>query len=358
MIGALARVPAYQAFRRLGWPPRLPWSLCIHITNACNSRCRTCRIWEVRVQELSLEEWVRVFPSLRGAVRFLTIAGGEPFLSEHLVELTQQFYAQVRPQFINIPTNGLLTQAAVKKVTAICQGCPEAQVTINLSLDGIGPDHDQIRNVPGNWERALNTYRALKALPHPNLRVGIHTVISRFNVPQIPVIYEYVQRELQPASHNFEVAEERVELNNQGTGIAPSLEEYSQAVAFLASQPSNNGSSTLSRVVRAFRREYYRLTQKTLEEKRQVIPCYAGFACASISANGDVSPCCVDRQVMGNLREADYDFRKVWFSPQAQEIRKPIREGRCYCPLAEVFYSNILFDPPSLARVGLRFLGL
>ena len=46
-----------------------------------------------------------------------------------------------------------------------------------------------------------------------NLTIGIHTVISSYNVDSLPELCEFVQRELKPDSFITEIAEERVELD-------------------------------------------------------------------------------------------------------------------------------------------------
>jgi len=56
------------------------------------------------------------------------------------------------------------------------------------------------------------------------------------------------------------------------------------------------------------------------------------------------------KKPIGSLREANYDFQKIWRSKKAQEIRKWIKEGNCYCPLANQAYSNILLYLNSLIK--------
>ena len=93
------------------------------------------------------------------------------------------------------------------------QAAPKSEVIINLSIDGVGEDHNEIRGVRNNWTRALSTWAQLKQLKrqYSNLTLGVHTVISTFNVDRFPELCEYVQRELQPDSYITEIAEERVE---------------------------------------------------------------------------------------------------------------------------------------------------
>ena len=355
MIEVLPRTVLYRAFRRWSWPRLLPMNVTFSITYRCNSRCRTCNVWKKRSEELSLEEWSRIFASLGHAPYWITFSGGEPLLRPDVVEIVERAYACCRPAIINIPTNGLLPDLVTERVMAIVERCSGSQVVVNLSLDGWGQQHDWIRNVPGNFQRAMETYRRLRGLTAPNFTLGIHSVISRYNVDAIPALCEHV-RALAPDSYVTEIAEERVELGTIGSGITPSLEEYARAIQHVRAWSRETHLRGVARVAQAFRTQYYHLVQTWLREHRQVIPCYAGWASAQISPEGDVWFCCVRAEPVGNLRQADYDFRRVWFSERAATMRTTVRDGGCHCPLANVAYTNMLCHYRSLALAGLTLL--
>lgn len=355
MIKLLSRLPAYRLFRRTGRPRMLPMNLTISPSFRCNSRCRTCNIYKKSASELSLEEWGKVFRGLGRNPFWVTVSGGEPFLREDITGLVSSLYDECRPSIINIPTNGLLTERIPGLVGRIAGHCSRASLVINVSIDSVGEENDAIRGVPGSYERAVGTFRALKALGAPNLSVGIHTVISRFNVGDIPRIYEAV-RALRPDSYVTEIAEERRELDTVGSGIAPEYGDYAKAVDFLAGAMKADGFSRVGRVARAFRTEYYRMTKRVLLEKKEIIPCYSGVASAHIAPDGDVWMCCVRAEPVGNLRREGFDFGKVWFSETARRARSSIRKDGCHCPLANASYTNMLHDGGAMLRVGWNFL--
>jgi hypothetical protein len=78
----------------------------------------------------------------------------------------------------------------------------------------------------------------------------------------------------------------------------------------------------------------------------------AGVASAQIAPNGDVWTCCVRAESMGNLREHDYDFGKVWRSREADRLRRSIKAGECHCPLANAAYTNMLTHAPTVVKVA------
>lgn len=352
MMRPLLTIPLYRSMRRFGRPRMLPLNVTVSVTYRCNSRCLTCRVYDRAADEFSVEEFDRAFASLGRAPYWFTMSGGEPFLRADLPEICESACARSAPGIVNIPTNGLLTSRIPGMVEEIAGRCSRAQIIVNLSLDGIGPEHDRIRGVPGNYERAVETYRALRSLSAPNLAIGVHTVISVHNVDRVPEIYRHVQKELQPDAFITEIAEERVELGTVGAEVTPDAEAYGRAIDFLIARLREERFKGISRVTQAFRIRYYEMVKRYLAGGVQIIPCYAGVASAQIAPDGDVWFCCVRAEPIGNLRESGYDFGAIWFGEKAARERAAIARGACACPLANASYSNMLMHVPTLAAVG------
>jgi MoaA/NifB/PqqE/SkfB family radical SAM enzyme len=333
---------------------RLPVNITVSVSYRCNSRCKTCNVWLLPNDDLTVPEWDRVFESLGRSPYWFTFSGGEPTLRKDLPEMVKSAYRHCRPGIINIPTNGIQHKVIPGRIEQVLQAAPKSEVIINLSLDAVGVKHDEIRGVRGNWAHAMKTYAALKELKrqYKHLTVGVHTVISNFNIHTFPELCEYVSRELQPDSFITEIAEERVELDTVGLGITPTPERYTVAIDALLETLRDQRVSGLAEVTQAFRRQYYELVKRTLREQRQVIPCMAGVASAQIAPNGDVWTCCIRAESMGNLREHDYDFRSVWTTGKADQLRRSIKAGECFCPLANAAYTNMLLHGPTVTKVA------
>lgn len=357
MFRLLLKIPVYKLSYHFGFPPPVPLNFTIGVSYKCNSRCRTCNAWKKQVNELSLKEWGRVFRSIGKGPYWFTFSGGEPFLKNDLVEMVKLAYQYCQPKIINIPTNGILWSVIPQKAKAIAQKCPQSQIIINLSLDGVGKQHEEIRRIPGNWEFAMKTWQGLKKIQSelPNLELGIHSVISKFNVNDFPRIYQELIK-LQPDSYITEIAEEREELDTVNTDITPPLEKYEKAINFLIDQIQKKRFRGISKVTQAFRINYYQIVKQTLKEQKQVIPCYAGITSAQISPDGEVWPCCIKAESMGNLRENQCDFMKIWHSKKAVLVRKKIKNKECFCPLANASYTNMLVNPSVLLKVIFRLI--
>ena len=353
MTQVLPKIPVLKAGYVTGRVFSLPINITVSVSYRCNSRCKTCNVWLLPNDDLVLDEWDRVYESLGKAPYWFTFSGGEPTLRHDLPEMVASAYRHCEPGIINIPTNGIQDKIIPGRIEQVLQAAPKSEVIINLSLDGVGEKHNEIRGVRNNWTRAMSTWGQLKQLKrqYKNLTLGVHTVISNFNVDSFYELCEYVQRELKPDSYITEIAEERVELDTVGLGITPTAERYTVAIDTLLESMRDKKLSGVAEVTQAFRRQYYDIVKRTLREQRQVIPCMAGVASAQIAPNGDVWTCCVRAQSMGNLREHNYDFGTVWRTGKADELRRSIKAGECFCPLANAAYTNMLIHEPTVMKV-------
>jgi MoaA/NifB/PqqE/SkfB family radical SAM enzyme len=354
--GILPRIPLFKLYRKFGWPQLLPLNLTLSPSPKCNSRCLTCNIWMKRENELTIDEWDKVLSSLGKAPYWFTISGGEPLMYPHVVELAELAYRHCSPGVINIPTNSLLPTIP-DRVERIAKACPESQLIINLSLDGVGAKHDYIRGIPGNFvkfEERLGQLLSLKK-KFKNLTIGIHSVVSVFSVGHLDELIAYADKS---GADQFitEIAEPRVELDTVGLPITPSQADYTRAIDRLIAYVESKQFTGVAKITEALRVEYYKLVKRILDEKDQVIDCYAGWVSAQIYSDGTVWPCCVRADNLGNLRDYHYDFKEIWFGEKIKEARRSIAAKECHCPLANASYTNMLHDIPTLTRVARKIM--
>lgn len=367
----LPKVIRYRLSRANLANPGKPFNLTFSVTNVCQSRCKTCNIWKIyknnpekRSEELSLEEIEKIFRSM-GHVYIFNVSGGEPFLRQDFVEIIELACKYLKPGIIHIPTNAIALRQIEDKTKRIIHilktEYPAIRLTLKPSLDHIDKRHDDIRGVPGNFEKVMLLFERLKSMKpnFPNLHVELGTVISRWNVNDIREIASFITQ-LEPESYRNEIAEQRSEMLNIQNAITPDADEYQRAITFFVGQIQSNmkNRSFFHRITNAFRLEYYDLATRILTETRQVIPCYAGITNAHMTPYGDIWACCTlgyDKP-MGNLRDHNYDFKQLWDGKQANEVRAYIKGKNCFCPMANQMYSNILLHVPSLIRVFYKIL--
>ncbi len=361
----------YRMNRWFGYQNINPITLTYSVTAACQSKCKTCQIGAMFCQDpararrdLTLDEIEKIFKTMK-PVYFFNMSGGEPFMRKDLPEIVALACKYLKPRVVHTPTNAILSERIVeyteKIINIVREYDPSVPFTVKPSIDGVGELHDEIRGVKGNFEKLLCTIDGLKKLEekYDNFHLELGTVISNYNIDYLDEIEDFVHS-LGVESYRNEVAECRTEFFNIGDPITPPAEVYQNLIRDFARKVEQNiaKKKNLAKTTEALRVVYYDIAAKILEKKRQVIPCYAGVSNVHINYDGGVWPCCVlgyEKQ-MGNLRDYNYDFGKLWNSNEANEVRKYIRKRNCACPLANQAYSNILMDFPSLWKAGVKSL--
>lgn len=357
----VSRLAGYRFEHATGRAPQLPVNLTVSVTYSCPSRCATCDIWQKKVDDLSVDEYGRIFPTLERVPVWVTLSGGDQFLRSDLDEIVRLVAEQIDPSIVNIPMNGVVTERIFNLLPRIAHHTAGRQLVLNLSVDGIGEEHDRIRGADRNFEKLRLVAGLIHDLKktYPHVVLGVHTVISKFNVHRIPEIEREARAIFRPDSYIAEVAENRVELKTMDKDITPSVADFRRAIDHLRNViRASRSTHPVARLVESLRLEYYELAARVLEEKRQVIDCYAGWASAQLAPDGHVWGCCVRAESIGNVREHGYDFRAVWRSARGDAFRASVKAHECACPLANASYTNLLLDAPSLARVTAHMAGV
>ena len=324
--------------------------LTFFVTRRCNSKCSFCFYLsqepEVHEKELSLEEIER-FSSSMGELLWLLFSGGEVFLRDDIVEIAKVFYRNNRPAILTLPTNALLPELIYERTREIVKSCPESVVVLKLSLDGIGGEHDAIRGVRGNFEKVMETYSLVKELlRYPNFELGVNTVFCSANQDSIMEVLRFVEREM-PEIRTHTVS--LVRGNPRDTGMKQvDLEKYRETISFLERKlDSRHGSYSFagSRLKTAQDILQRRLIYETARQNRRLIPCYAGRLNLVVTENGDVYPCEILSEKLGNLRESGYSIPRILESERAKRVIGDIASGKCHCTHECYFVTNILFNP-------------
>lgn len=335
------------------------------VTENCNAHCKHCLLGQrtERVTgELTIDEIERVSKSM-GDMLFFTPTGGEPFLRRDLSEIVKIFHRNNHALNVGIPTNGSLTARVLRSAKAMMEENPGLDLHIDVSIDGLPELHDEIRGVPGLFDRAINTYRQLRELErfYPNFSTCIEVTVSSYNQHQLLDLYDYLKRKVgvntvfpllvrgeprDSAAKDFDIAK---------------YEEFCSVLAEDNKHLLLSGYYKLpyADVLNAYRIVRPEIIAKTVRENRQQVPCYAGSLGAAMFSRGQVLPCELRyRDVIGNVRDVDYDFMALWNSPKAEEFRRDIRENKCFCTYECFLTINILFNPLVLPKVGWQWMAL
>jgi MoaA/NifB/PqqE/SkfB family radical SAM enzyme len=335
-----------------------PIQLTFFLTRRCNSKCPFCFYLKSagaparHNEELSIDEIGKISRSL-GNRLWLAFSGGEIYLRDDLAEISGIFYRNNRPAIMLFPTNGMLPGVIRERTERILQECKKSVIAVKLSVDGVGGAHDALRDTPGSFEKTIETYRLLEPLlaAYPNFELGVNTVFCSENQDDMDKIIDFVGGLPGVGTHTISLV--RGSLSDERyKDVDP--EKYLRATQRLAAHGCSKTYRFRGAGIKAAQDVVQRrLIHRTLLEQKRLIPCYAGTLNLVLSETGEVHPCEILQESFGNVRDFNYDIRKVAGSAKADVIRKSISEGRCYCTHECYFMTNILFNPrlyPQLAR--------
>lgn len=310
----LGRIPWLLWKRRMLHPfPLL--SLNFEVTRRCNGRCVYCNIWKTQSDpalELGPDEirehlGAREARNLLSKVSYVNITGGEPFLRDDLLEVCHALREICPKAHFGLVTNGLMPDRVEAMMKRIKEEI-DPRTACGISIDG-PPEIDAItRGSAEHYRLAWETAERLRRMGIPG---AIGTTLNAINFPYILQWKEYVR------SRGWELA----------VSIAATSDHFYANTGEAIPRPP---------LIFPILEEVYRdaptafqFNLDYLRKPRQLFPCFSGFNSLFLSVYGDVYPCIHLSECMGNIRREP--FRAIWCGERAREIRRIIRDGKCYC---------------------------
>lgn len=153
------------------------------ITLACDLKCLHCgsRAGHRRPEELNTQECLDVINSLaRLGTREVTLIGGEAYLRKDWTQLIATIRSHGMYCAIQTGGRNLNEKRLQQAIDAGLNG-------LGVSLDGLAPLHDKVRNVPGSFDKAVDTLRRAKAA---GLTISANTQIGAETMADLPALQD------------------------------------------------------------------------------------------------------------------------------------------------------------------------
>ncbi len=158
-----------------------------NVTRRCNLKCVHCYAQSEDMDydnELTTAEGRALLDDLADfGVPVVLFSGGEPLVRPDLPELAE--YAVKKGMRAVISTNGTLI---TPKMAGVLRDIGLSYV--GISLDGMAAVNDKFRGVRGAFDRAMAGIRNTQAT---GVKVGLRFTINRFNVEEIPPIFDLLE---------------------------------------------------------------------------------------------------------------------------------------------------------------------
>ncbi len=340
--------------------PFSPVLLNILVTSVCDMRCTHCFFTDElddrprKKLQMKTHEIEKISETLGGNLGVLILAGGEPFTRKDLPEVVRAFYENNKLESVYIMSNGQIQKRIFPDIARVLNECPRLNVTVALGIDGLKEQHEKIRQKPGSWDIAIDTARQLQSIKKEYRQLDVQTCTCFMNSNQDTIFewYDFLKYELKPDKVNFNYirppsADPRelvIDLSRYAK-LAELIDNDSRHAAI-----KNNYTGNIGFFKAAIDIYMHGLIARTQETQKAQMKCYAGTAGGVIYDEGTVSSC-ENLEPIGNLRDYDWNFQKLWLSPAMRARRKQAADG-CFCTHeSNSYYPSLPFNPRHLIQI-------
>lgn len=351
---------------------KTPQYLIVFASRNCWCRCAHCwynETWKennLLKNDLTFAELERIAASI-GSLHFLSLTGGEAFDRNDIVAIAQMFASKVKLKRYQIPTSGFNTDLVVSKTKQMLAINRNIPFRVDVSLDGTEATHDHIRDAKGCYAHAINTIKELNRIKNgcPNFDVGVITTISADNQHEIAEISKIVET-INPAG---EWMVNIIRGNPRDPTVKNvALENYRLAHTLIEERIhrknySGHSGHLFASWLSAKNATRRKVIYTILQGKYKGGNCAAGILGGVIYNDGSVYPCEMLGESFGNIKDFEYDLKKIWNSSKARALRALIQSRKCMSTLMctqECFLSiNLATQPkywPDIIKERIRLL--
>lgn len=332
----------FQMARKRRIKPRI---LQLPITNRCNSRCITCKIWcSPDKNDIDATQLKQILQDpFFNKVEVVGINGGEPSLYKDVDLLLDALFVLKNLNRLHFISNALLTISLLDLMKTVKRRCSDKgiKVYLTVSIDGVGEVHNAVRGVPNEFDKTLKTLADLQKnrADYCDL-LDVGCTISNRNIEYVQETECLLKSLRLDAYYHLAVPNKRLH-NFQDTDFSVIFNMRSRQLAIEYFYCRYKKSSHLKHKLRSFLIYYYLMHR----EKGRLAGCQYLRNGVTISETLDISLCATASDKIGNLKDSSVStlLRSGEFEKQEKNIRQ-------YCPVC-VHY--IVF--PSL-RGGWYFL--
>jgi MoaA/NifB/PqqE/SkfB family radical SAM enzyme len=330
--------------------PRLPYKVTFVATYHCNFRCEMCNIWQkTSVNEMTPDE-VGLFFDRWSQFRWVHLTGGELFMRRDLDDLVAAIQKNCRSLFLlNFPTTGWFGDKTVSLVErTLARGVGRLMVTI--SIDGPKALHEEMRGLPGSWDRGIETFRRLRGIRRSNFQTVVGMTLMAKNAAKV----EETLAAIRTIIPDFKRSELHLNVGHESGHYFDNLgypveQHHVEILRAIEDHRKKNGSAL--NPVMFLEDRYQALVTKYYQTGKSPLPCTALSSSCFIDAYWDLYACSIWSEKVGNLRENGLDLKALWESTRRRRLRDDVIGERCsHCWTPCEAYPTILGN---LARAAI-----
>ncbi len=329
-----------------------PISIVHFLTNRCNARCSFCFIDfenpEIFKKELSLNEIEKLTKNLGNSILNVNFTGGEPFARKDIQEIAELYIKNTTIQSIYITTNGSLPDRIESFAKNISFKYPDIELTFQISIDDFPNKHDKVRKITGLFDNCIKSYNKLKKI-EGKINPVVSITVSDENYSKINEIYDYLTINKNINSLKCTIVRDEGVFKTPLDKKEKILNAYNQLTNKIKTNISKkkiknyDSKSLQGRLHNKKEIITWDLVKKIYMDSDYISPCHAGSLFGIISSDGSVFPCeILEKKKLGNLRDNEMNFMKIWNNTETKNVKKFIKKTNCACSYECALTYNIL----------------
>ena len=329
-----------------------PVSLVHFVTNRCNARCSFCFIDFADPNtfsgELSLDEIDKLTKNLGKSLLNVNLTGGEPFARKEIADIAKLYIRNTTIQSIYITTNASLPDRIDKFVDEIYKEDKNIELSFQISIDDKPKEHDEVRKIDGLFDKCIETYRLLQKKPG-NVSPIVSITVTHENCDRIEEIFNYLYYDCSIKALKCTIVRDEGVYKTPLDKKKKILDAYdflTNKIQKLCDEKKMNGYNKDTLQGRLHRKKDFiswKLVKEMYLKPKYISPCHAGSLFGIITSKGDIYPCeILEDKLLGNVRNNNYDFMKLWENQKTKEVKKFIKETKCNCTYECALTYNIL----------------
>ncbi|MBU0580635.1 MAG: radical SAM protein [Candidatus Margulisbacteria bacterium] len=295
----------------------------IVVTYRCNAKCHMCNTWQY---PSSPEQEIDVY-TLEKLPRMDTvnITGGEPFIRTDIEEIIAVIRKKCKRLVIS--SNGYFTDRILSLFRK------RQDIGIRISIEGLPKANDELRGIPDGFDRGIRT---LIELSHMGIKdIGFGITVSDKNAKDMIELYHLAKMmkvEFATAAIHNSYYFHKYDNRFEHPEIA--VEEFKRLICELLKS---------SRTKDWFRAYFNYGLINYIEGNPRLLPCEMGYESFFLDPYGEIRPCNVMEETMGNLKEKSFD--EIWHGSEAEKMRDKVRNCKENCwmigSVSQVMKKNI-----------------
>ena len=329
-----------------------PISVVHFVTNRCNARCSFCFIDfddpKTFAGELTIDEIDKLTKNLGSSLLNVNITGGEPFARKDLVEIAKKYLTNTTIQSIYITTNASLPDRIKNFAEKVSEFRKNVELTFQISIDDFPKEHNKVRKIKDLFDNCIESYRLLKAMGQ-NINPVVSITVTHENCDNIKKIFNYLYYDCKIDSIKCTIVRDEGVYKTPFEKKKKIYDAYDWLTNEIKNKISNNeiknynSNSIQGRMHKTKDILSWEMVKKMYLKPKYISPCHAGSLFGIITSNGNVFPCeILEEKLLGNLRDNDMNFMKIWNNTNTKEVKKDIIDTKCNCTYECALTYNIL----------------